>query len=53
MRANRPPWMGRVIGAAFVSLDGIMQAPGGPEEDSTGGFELGGWSEAELARRGR
>jgi dihydrofolate reductase len=26
-----------------VSLDGIMQAPGGPEEDPTGGFTLGGW----------
>ena len=35
--------MRRIIGAAFVSLDGVMQAPGGPEEDRTGGFELGGW----------
>ncbi len=35
--------MRRIIGAAFVSLDGVMQAPGGPEEDTTGGFELGGW----------
>lgn len=33
----------RIIGAAFVSLDGVMQAPGGPAEDPTGGFEHGGW----------
>ena len=33
----------RIIGAAFVSLDGVMQAPGGPEEDPTGGFAHGGW----------
>ncbi len=35
--------MRRIIGSVFVSLDGVMQAPGGPEEDITGGFELGGW----------
>jgi dihydrofolate reductase len=28
---------------SFVSLDGVMQAPGGPDEDPTRGFELGGW----------
>ncbi len=30
--------------STFVSLDGIAQAPGGPEEDETGGFPLGGWT---------
>ena len=36
--------MRRITGAAFVSLDGVMQGPGGPEEDRTGGFEFGGWT---------
>lgn len=35
--------MRRVVTGAFVSLDGVMQAPGGPKEDPTRGFELGGW----------
>ena len=33
----------RIIGAAFVSLDGVMQAPGAAEEDRSGGFPYGGW----------
>ena len=28
----------------FISLDGVVQAPGGPDEDRDGGFELGGWT---------
>jgi len=36
--------MRRIIAATFVSLDGVMQAPGGPQEDPTGGFTLGGWT---------
>ncbi len=35
--------MRKVITGAFVSLDGVMQAPGGPEEDPTRGFRFGGW----------
>ena len=36
--------MRKVIVLTFVSLDGVMQAPGGPEEDASGGFRFGGWT---------
>lgn len=36
--------MRRLIASTFVSLDGIMQAPGGPDEEPAGGFTLGGWT---------
>jgi dihydrofolate reductase len=35
--------MRKIIVATFTSLDGVMQAPGGPQEDPTGGFSFGGW----------
>ncbi|MGN6058313.1 MAG: dihydrofolate reductase family protein [Sphingomicrobium sp.] len=35
--------MRKLTGAVFQSLDGIMQAPGGPDEDPSGGFKFGGW----------
>ena len=36
--------MRKLIAITQVSLDGVMQAPGGPEEDPSGGFSLGGWA---------
>ena len=34
----------RIVISEFISLDGVVQAPGGPQEDTDGGFAHGGWS---------
>lgn len=36
--------MRKIIVLEFVSLDGVIQAPGGPQEDTSGGFAYGGWT---------
>jgi dihydrofolate reductase len=36
--------MRKIVILSFISLDGVMQAPGGPDEDPSGGFQYGGWT---------
>jgi hypothetical protein len=36
--------MRKIVVLSFITFDGVMQAPGGPEEDPTGGFKHGSWS---------
>jgi len=36
--------MRKIIVLSMISLDGVMQAPGGPKEDKSGGFKYGGWT---------
>lgn len=42
--------MGRLIAVENVSLDGVMQSPGRPDEDTRGGFDRGGWASTRLTR---
>jgi dihydrofolate reductase len=45
--------MRKIIVGAQVSMDGVMQAPGGPTEDPTKGFKFGGWAMTYFSREGR
>src|SRR5258705_8907178 len=45
--------MRKIIVGAQVSMDGVMQAPGGPSEDPTKGFKFGGWAMAYFSPEGR
>ncbi len=37
--------MRKIVVLSMISLDGVMQAPGGPKEDESGGFKYGGWTQ--------
>jgi dihydrofolate reductase len=43
MREREETWMRKVIVHTWMTLDGVAQAPGAPEEDTSGGFQHGGW----------
>jgi dihydrofolate reductase len=45
--------MRKIVVGAFVSMDGVMQAPGGPSEDPTKGFKFGGWEMPYFAEESR